>query len=184
MGFLCFTAGSMSQILDLILQVPEHAGSPLLLPCLISWIFSSIQRRQLRDIHNFLTVVQREIGALDRFLKTSDANASMARQAKFDDIHLMLVEQHNRLTIGLAEYVSLLGDMLDQGLDQVRAIRDEWDLDRDEDVDGDFRKYIWHCQSTQEGRGASQQRDRLLSRIDIQLKMVRPWIDGQNWKGC
>lgn len=108
----------------------------------------------------------------------------MARQAKFDDIHLMLVEQHNRLTMGLAEYVTLLGDMLDHGLHLIRDIKDGWDLDQDEDVDSDFRKYIWHCHATKEGRGAPQQRDRLLSRIDIQLKMVRSRNQRQNREDC
>jgi hypothetical protein len=165
----------MSKLNDLIFEVAEHAGAPLFIPALIFWIFASMQRRQLRDIHNIMALVQRDTTLLDQFLKTSDSNASMARQAKFDDIHSLLTQQHARLTSGLTEFVGDLGVALDRGLDRIKTILGDWKLPMDPDVHKDFQKYVW--QLRREAEAALQHRDRLLSRIDLQLKVVREPLD-------
>jgi hypothetical protein len=173
----------MSQILDLIFQIPEHSGSPLFLPALFFWVFASMQRRQLRDIHDIMSRVQLDTGLLDGFLKVStspDVNSSIQRRANYDDLHSQLVEQHARLTIGLTEYVGDLGTALERGLERIRVIRGDWKLPIDTEHERDFQQYIF--QMVAEGKAALHHRNRLLSRIDIQLKVVgakMPLKDGR-----
>ena len=174
----------MSKILDLIFEIPSHAGAPLFLPALIFWIFASMQGRQLRDIHNIMALVQRETGLLDRFLKVPKemaeggryervvmhANTPANQQEKFDEIHSLLVEQHARLTIGLTEYAGDLGRALGRGLDHIKIIQEGYNVPVDLNARKDFQEFVW--QLVREGQAALQHRDRLLSRIDVQLKVV------------
>ena len=173
-GVLFLTAGRMTELLDLIHKLLKYSASPLLVPSLVYYIFTLMQRRQLRDVNSIMIAVQKETGLLDRFLRTqSTINLSplQQRQEKYDELHARLVEQHARLTIGLSEFTIQLAQSLRNSLDKVQDLHSEWKMEGlPLTQDGEFREYI--AALTRSTSSSMATHARLLSRIDIQLRVL------------
>ena len=173
-GLLCYTTGKMHYILNMIKDLPKYAGEPLILPSIICDTFISRHRRQLQDVHTIISQVQQDTGLLDRFLfdrvlQVSGTNGP-SRQHTFDDMHKMLVEQHARLTNGVATFILRLRDSLVQASTELNHRKTHAGFSTDELMQRDFKSYFRRLRMNMEEE--EEHRQRLLQRIDVQLKVL------------
>ena len=163
----------MHYILNTIKDLPKYAGEPLILPSVICDTFIQRHRRQLQDVHTIISQVQQDTGLLDRFLldrvlQLSNSNGPV-RQHTFDDMHKMLVEQHARLTNGVATFIRRLCDSLVQAWTELNLRKTHGGHPSDAML-RDFKCYFQRLRLNMEEE--EEHRQRLLQRIDMQLKVL------------
>jgi hypothetical protein len=172
-GFLSTTAGRMTEIVPMLDQVSTYAAEPFLVPILMYWVSASMLRRQMRDISQIMEQIQQDTGLLDRFFQlenTPDPASAGSEQPHYDDLHQKLVEQHARLTIGLSDFLLELGKGCREGLHIARTLRQEWGIPGDDGLNMDLLQYLEHLENGT--KSELQRRERFLSRVDMQLKVV------------
>ena len=117
--------------------------------------------------------MQQDTGLLDRFLldrvlQFSNTNGPV-RQHTFDDMHKMLVEQHARLTNGVATFIRRLCDSLVKAWTELSHRNIHGGLPSDA-MQRDFKCHFQRLQLNMEEE--EEHRQRLLQRIDMQLKVL------------
>ena len=173
-GLLFYTTGKMHYMLNTIKALPRYAGEPLFLPSVVCDTFISRHRRQLQDVNAIISQVQQDTGLLDRFLLDrvlhfSGSNGPQ-RQHTFDDMHKMLVEQHARLTNGVATFIRRLCDSLVQAATELNRPESPTGRPIAEAMRRDFECYFQRLRLDMEEEEGHRQR--LLQRIDMQLKVL------------
>lgn len=164
------------EFLQMLKRLEANAAHPLLLPVLMYSICSNMLRRQLRQVNRKIDDVQKKTGVLDGYLRSGTVNHAAAdSQSKkdrpdYDALHKDLVGEHARLTKGLSDYV---------GEFEIAFRRSFQDIEK-----SDFGNLVLNKTSAHEelklfvlrldiaAKFELQHRERMLSRVDMQLKVV------------
>lgn len=139
-------------------------------PSTICDTFICRHRRQLQDIQLIVSEIQHDTGLLDRFLHDHVEPVGTRRRHNFDEMHKLLVEQHARLTNGLAPFVERLCRSLFEASVFIDKHKRRNDVVVSELTDSDFKSYFGRLRIHMLGK--EEQRERLLQRIDMQLKVL------------
>ena len=176
-GFLGLTTGQMSEILEILDQLDSYAAHPALLPILMYSVCSSMLRRQLRSVHEEMDIVQRQTGLLDRYLKAGKPTTLTRDHQKehenpdYDLLHQTLVEQHAQLTTGLSDFVTDLGLACFEVMEKIEESNKG--MLRSPKTKADIELHSYLSQLRNAASFELQHRERMLSRIEMQLKVVR-----------
>ncbi|KAH8594331.1 hypothetical protein B0O99DRAFT_625607 [Bisporella sp. PMI_857] len=173
-GFLGLTTGQMREILEILDQLDCYAAHPILLPILMYAVCSNMLRRQLRDVNREVDFVQHQTGLLDGYLRKGSATLSGKspdrkwEKPDYDDLHRILVEQHASLTTDLSYFVSDLGLACTEAMHTIKASGTDVSITSDTYIE--MHSYLLQLKNSAEFQ--LQHRERMLSRIDMQLKVL------------
>ncbi|KIW34076.1 uncharacterized protein PV07_00876 [Cladophialophora immunda] len=195
-AFLSVTEGEMEELMvETVNSLKFLASHPLLLPIALYWVTSQILRRDNHDTHVNMNTVQKDTGLLRQYLKvdstrassttastTEKGNAKTSQQKAptLTEIHQVIVEQHARLTRGLAEFTEELGASCLSALDSIESMEEDGDEAKndkkistlliDKDAHFELRKLLAH---TKVGTNYElHHRKQILSRVEIQQQVL------------
>jgi hypothetical protein len=167
----------------------SNAYHPMLLPALTYGIFWDQLRAQIKDVRVIMQDVQDKTGVLKNYLKLSNVERggdkeetgySKKAEAKpdYDLLHERIVSQQAQMTNSLAEFVSDLGPACHNALSTIRNCSSRSDdssgSDNDTEAsveDEELQRYVQYLHGM--AKIELQYRDQLLSRVNMQIKVVR-----------
>lgn len=198
-GYKCQRA-EKAPLISNLLQAKSNAYHPMLLPALAFGIFWDRLRGQIKDVRLAMQDVQDKTGLLKDYLKLTNI-ARQGNRGETDDpqraatkpddaqrrgkkahtdynvLHKRLVEQQARMTNGLADFLSDLGPACRSALSEIGNESsgsdgaDDDTNDTEPSIDDDeLHTYVQYLHSV--AKIELQYRDQLLSRVDMQLKVV------------
>ena len=179
-GFLGLTTGptgQMSELLEILDKLKLNATHPILLPILMYSVCSTILRRQLRDVNRDIDYVQQQTGLLDKYLRSgrrtrpSEKGKTVEEKPNYDDLHKILVLQHARLTRGLSDFVADLGPACREAITRIEHSDIGDSIINKTSAHTELQSYLSHLETGT--RFELEHRERMLSRVDIQLRVVR-----------
>jgi hypothetical protein len=176
-GFLGLTTGQMSELLEILDMLKLNATHPILLPILMYSVCSTILGRQLQDVKQDIDYVQQQTGLLGNYLRSgrrtgpSEKGKTVAEKPNYDALHKILVVQHARLTRGLSDFVADLGPACREAITKIEQSDTGISIISKTSAHKELQSYLSHLETG--ARFELQHRERMLSRVDIQLKVVR-----------
>lgn len=178
-GFLGLTTsptGQMSELLEILDKLKLNATHPILLPLLMYSVYSTILRRQLGEVNRDINYVQEQTGLLDKYLRSGrrtrpSEEGQREEKPNYDDLHKILVVQHARLTRGLSDFVADLGPACREAIKRIEKSDTGDSIINKTSAHTELQSYLSHLEVG--AKFELQHRERMLSRVDIQLKVVR-----------
>lgn len=101
---------------------------------------------------------------------------SKEEKPNYDKIHQILVEQHARLTSGLSDFVEDLGKGCQAALSKIEASDIGKNILNSTTAHQELHSWVLQLELT--AKFELQHRERMLSRVDMQLKVVGRWEPG------
>jgi hypothetical protein len=145
---------------------------PLLLPVLIYSSYCSKLRSQLQQIRDQIDTVERETGQVLKVSSNgteSAAQSENASESTYESLHRILVEQHSKLSRGLSEFVKEMGPACENALSTIEVVGLK-QLAISEVAHHDVKLFVSILLTA--ARFDLLHRERLLSRVSIQLQVV------------
>lgn len=150
---------------------------PLLLPALIYSAYCSKLRYQLGQARDEIDTVQAETGEVLRaFVNGKESlerrdSWAQSRHQTYESLHKTLVEQHANLTNGLFDFIADMGPACTKALSDIEAADSGILAISKTAAHSDLKVFISILLTA--AKFDLQNRDRLLSRVSIQLQVVR-----------
>ena len=164
------------EFLEMLERLEANAAHPLLLPVLMYSVCSNMLRRQLRQVNRKMDAVQHKTGVLDGYLRLGTTkHAAADSQGKkdkpdYDALHKDLVGEHARLTKGLSDFVREFGFAFRRSFEDIEK-SDFGNLVLNEtSAHEELKLFVSRLDTAANFK--LQHRERMLSRVDMQLKVV------------
>ena len=158
----------MDQLVSQLRKASRLAVNPMLLPILINSAWASLMANEFSISHFKIQEISSETGLMEEYLKHKVKSSRVGshgkerqQQAKHNEIHGKIVNQHAYLCSGLSGYVKDDGEAILARLKRFDKSKEKRDLQN-----------FMECQ-IQNIRSDLQLRDRLLGRLKMQLQVVR-----------
>jgi len=176
-GFLGLASGRANEILEILDHLDCYVAQPTLLLIVMYSVYATRVQRTLHRVQDSIEVVQRQTGLLDNFLKSnelrilSNDNMKDFERPNYDDLHQKLVEEHARLTNSIFYFVADLGIACFETMKRVEEIRVGISDVSNKNSAKELHSYLSQIKNVVDG--GLQYRESSLSRIEMQLKVVR-----------
>ena len=169
--------GNDSPIYDLLSDLKGtslHASHPMLLPLLIlrRWYFRLYTHHD--EIGQRLKAIQRDTGQMKNYFRKANSEESFDQFINFDKIHTRIVEEHVYVSNSISDFVEELSAGFLNALDEIGDKRLSSSQIINKVHDEDLRAFALQMQRMV--KVELRNKDRLLSRLDMQLKVVRVFL--------
>jgi len=177
-GFLGRTevGDEKDEFLEMLERLEANAAHPLLLPVLMYSVCSNMLRRQLRQANQKIDIVQQKTGVLDGYLKSGKskhaATDSQSKNGKpdYDALHKDLVGEHARLTKGLSDFVGEFELAFRRSFEDIEKSDFDNLILSNTFAHKELKLFVLRLDTA--AKFKLQHRERMLSRVDMQLKVV------------
>lgn len=186
LGFVVEDAGIslMDPLLSKLKATAVQATHPLLLPAIVLGIWCHILRVDMGGVYSRLHEVERKTGHMEHL----GENETQQNMTVYHEVHKSLITQHAYLSNDVATFTVALGKALqDAFIEMGKTFRPQFKTEIAKH-DADLKAFVTKMQDLTQVK--MQQRNRMFSAIDIQLKVVRAipagfrFADEYDWASC
>lgn len=170
LGFVVNDAGISPRdpLLSKLKAASVQVTHPLLLPAIALGTWCHLLRSDQAKVDFEVHEIQRKTGLLNHQYGDSETQHNMDEYHK---VHKSLVTQHVNLSTDSANFVDALGIAIQAAFADMSSLKPRFQQEIAKH-ERELQAFVVHMQDMT--RVQKQQRDRMLGRIDIQLKVVRP----------
>ena len=157
--------GPIDPVLEDLKRMVDYSSHPVLLPALAFGLWCHILRDDCTNINWQLRDIQGRTGLMKDYLRQTNAEENLPLYVDFDKIHSELVEQQQYLSSSISDFVFELGEFCLVALSDIGEVQ-KMAAKRDTEL----KAYILQMQRM--AKSELQHKDRMLSRVDVQFKVV------------